>query len=68
MRGKRYRELALGSSWEGTSKAGQAGFGWASLNHFSDSGVYGLSQVVRYLAPWVIPEQVDSGLNCESGW
>ena len=68
MRGKRDRELALESSREGAIKAGQAGFGWASLNHFSDSGVYGLSQAVRYLAPWVIPEQVDSGLKCESRW
>lgn len=49
MRGKRDRELALGSSWGGTSKAGQADFGWASLNHFSASGLYGLSPAVRYL-------------------
>ena len=51
MRGKRDRELTLGSSWGAMSKAGQAGFRWASLNHFSASGLYGLSQAVRYL-PW----------------
>ena len=51
MRGKCDREPTLGSSRGAMSKAGQAGFGWASLNHFSASGLYGLSQAGRYL-PW----------------
>lgn len=67
MRGKRDRELTRGSSWEGTRKAGQAGFGWVSLSHFSGSGIWAVSGC-QVPGPWVISEQVDSGLKCESGW